>query len=483
MSDITYVGFGDLTYKSAPDGSLIVYGKATGPDLDLDQQICDPEWLKTAMPQWMATGANVREMHQSIAAGVGLELSATGDDWFLKSEVVDDNTKKKIEKGVLKGYSIGIKGARIVKSDDAPNGRIVSGQIVEVSLVDRPANPTATVEIAKSVDGGDLEIVKGVGGIDLQPLIPDTQQGHAEVAAIIPQMNVIDVHALPNDSDEAYPSSEVCPKCNGLGVTVDDNQSCSYCGGSGKFPAEGEAHTDADMPYTRTRIGDKAITSDLLKTISGDLTKMAHDPADLNAVRQSLINLIKQELDEMATGNENETDDVAELLSALCTFLCWWNDEANESTNETTPPFANSVDNLGDDTMSYIGLGVSADLIKSASAPDATDEVKGELRTEIVKALGLEEVITTKAELSKATEEIALLKAALNEVREMATPGGPALRATDGQANKAADAERLQSEAGRFRRLAESVYDPTMKSGYLDKALALEADAKAILRN
>jgi hypothetical protein len=28
------------------DGHLIVYGKATGPDLDLDGQICDPKWLK-----------------------------------------------------------------------------------------------------------------------------------------------------------------------------------------------------------------------------------------------------------------------------------------------------------------------------------------------------------------------------------------------------------------------------------------------------
>ena len=132
MDNITHVGFGELTYKSGPDGSLFVFGKATGPDLDLDRQICDADWLKTAMPQWMATGANVREMHQSVAAGVGLELSADGNDWMLKSEVVDEGTKKKVEKGVLKGYSIGIKGARIVKSDDAPNGRIVGGQIVDI---------------------------------------------------------------------------------------------------------------------------------------------------------------------------------------------------------------------------------------------------------------------------------------------------------------------------------------------------------------
>ena len=475
MDNITHVGFGELTYKSGPDGSLFVFGKATGPDLDLDRQICDADWLKTAMPQWMATGANVREMHQSIAAGVGIELSADGNDWMLKSEVVDDNTKRKVEKGVLKAYSIGIKGARIVKSDDAPNGRIVGGQIVEVSLVDRPANPTATVEIAK-VYGGELEISKG---IDLEPLIPDTQQSHADIA----QMNQEVVYHDPTnapDAAEAYPEASLCRGCNGTGVTADDNQTCEVCGGSGRVP-DGPVSPDANNIHEADNSGHKTVATDSrVKTLADTITKMEHDPADLNAVRQSLINLIKAELDEMAMGEENEVGDVAELLNALHSFLCWWDGEAME--NETTAPFTSDNDYSGD-TMSYIGLGVSADLIKSASAPEATPEVIEELRTEIVKALGLEETITTKAEVSKAKEEIELLKAALNEVREMATPGGPVLRATHGQVAKAADAERLQSDAGRYRKLADEVFDPAMKSGYMQKALELEADAKALLRN
>ena len=487
MDEITYVGLGELTYKSSDDGSLIVYGKATGPDLDLDQQICDPEWLKTAMPQWMATGANLREMHQSIAAGVGLELSADGSDWMLKGEVVDENTARKVKKGVLKGYSIGIKQARVVKSDDAPNGRIVGGQIVEVSLVDRPANPTATVTIAKAYNGGELEIAKG---IDLQPLIPDTQQSHDEVANLVPQLVVHDAIVEAEDGDEAYPSAEPCPKCNGLGSMPDDNSTCSYCGGSGKFPAEGEAHTDADMPYTRTRVGDKAADADaqtprvqavraLISHLSGDVSKMEHDPVALASVRDGLIALVKAELDEMVAGEENEIADVAQLLSALDLYLDWWTSEASE--NETTPPFSGWEEQ--GDTMSYVGLGVSADLIKAAAADDATPEVKDDLRTEIVKALGLEEAITAKAELSKAVEQIDLLKAALDEVREMATPGGPHLRATQSQTAKAADAERLQAEAGYYKRLASEVFDPAMKSGYLTKAADLEADAKALLRN
>jgi len=40
-----------------------------------------------------------------------------------------------------------------VRDQKAVNGRIIDGQIVEVSLVDRPANPNAKLMLAKSVDG------------------------------------------------------------------------------------------------------------------------------------------------------------------------------------------------------------------------------------------------------------------------------------------------------------------------------------------
>lgn len=134
------------------DGSLMVWGKATGPDLDSDKQICDPEWLKTAMPDWFKFG-NVREQHSQIAAGVGHTLEQDGNSWNVGVHVVDPGSVKKIEAKVLKGFSVGISAPKIVKDMAAPGGRIVGGEIVEVSLVDRPANPTCVLTLAKSVAG------------------------------------------------------------------------------------------------------------------------------------------------------------------------------------------------------------------------------------------------------------------------------------------------------------------------------------------
>lgn len=155
--DITTAYAQIVKHERNADGDLVVYGRATGPDLDLDQQICDPEWLKTAMPTWLRTGANVREQHSSIAAGVGQELTATDDGgWDLKSLIVDPVSARKIERGVLKGYSIGIRNPIVVKDARAKNGLICGGDVVEVSVVDRPANASCRLVLAKALKPGPL---------------------------------------------------------------------------------------------------------------------------------------------------------------------------------------------------------------------------------------------------------------------------------------------------------------------------------------
>ena len=142
-----------IKQEKQDDGSLLVYGKATDDSLDIDQQICDDTWLSSAMPEWFKTGGNIREQHSSIAAGVAKEYESKADGHYISVLVVDPISVKKVESGVLKGFSIGIKSPRVVRDQKAANGRIIDGQIVEVSLVDRPANPNAKLMLAKSVEG------------------------------------------------------------------------------------------------------------------------------------------------------------------------------------------------------------------------------------------------------------------------------------------------------------------------------------------
>lgn len=499
QTEITYVGLGDFIAKRNEEGDLIVVGKATGEDLDLDRQICDGEWLSKAMPEWFRTGANVREQHSSIAAGVGLEIEQDGSDWYLKSEVVDPGTQRKVEKKVLRGYSIGIKNAQVIKDASAPGGRIVGGDIVEISLVDRPANPTAQIAIAKAVAGGALELVKS---------------------------DAMDVtHPGAKDSDDMYPAKLPCPGCNALGEVTDNpgvlDKTCEICGGTGfapegyrapdeRFgnPSDDENHeiktivvdepesvieeaeaiiADGDLPNSEEALPVeemKSLTIGEAKTLLAglDTKKVEHDAATLESVRAGLIALMKAELDEMLSGEEDEICDVKELLCALELFLCWWDGETEEG--ETIAPFIKEEEEEEGDTMAYVNLGANADVIKKALGADATEDDKNDLRTELRKALGIEdEIIITKSQLVEQEEVLKSLKASLEEIKEMATKGGPALRQTATQANKAADAERLSAEAARLRQIASGMTNPEYKTRYLEKAVEAEADARRLLRN
>ena len=548
--DITYAYFGNLTVKRGDDGYMRVKGLATDATLDLDEQICDPEWLKTAMPEWFKIG-NIREMHQSKAIGKAMEMEQSGTGFVVEAKIVDSEAARLVEEGIYTGFSVGIKGARVEKSADAPGGMIRSGKIVEVSLVDRPANPSCVIELAKSVKG---ELVKGAAMADI------------EKDAINTEAVMTEPEGAPT---ELYEAIQACTACAGTGkktntASEEFDTPCEVCNGTGEQPEglvddqvqnsptipqnmdnetanrdikaadaddtevtepevekkdytqaerelagdKGEALPDGSYPiktigdlknaiqafgrakdpakvkaHIKTRakaLGREDLIPDKWKGADAELVKaddMIHDPAELEAVRAGMIALIKAELDEMLAGTESEVCDVQALLCSLSIFLDWWTGEASE--NETSAPFTGwDDDKSGEDTMAYIGLGVSADLIKSASADDATEETKDELRNEIVKALGLEETITTKAALDEAKEEISLLKAALDEVREMAVPGGPAIRATREQTSKSAQVIAAEVEAIRLRDMAQKMTNPELRNQYLAEAARYEAKSK-----
>ena len=158
MSNLTTAFFGIEKADRNADGTMTVYGKATDDSIDIDQQICDGDWLDRAMPHWFKSGGNIREQHSNIAAGVATDYEAKSDGHYISALVVDPVSVKKVEAGVLKGFSIGIKNPRVTRDKSAMNGRIVDGQIVEVSLVDRPANPNCQLVLAKSASGDETVV-------------------------------------------------------------------------------------------------------------------------------------------------------------------------------------------------------------------------------------------------------------------------------------------------------------------------------------
>lgn len=393
------------------DGTLRVFGKATGPDLDIDGQIADPKWLKQAMPAWMEWG-NIREQHSSIAAGVGLTLEQSGDDWNLESLVVDPGSVKKVDAGVLKGYSIGIRNAKVVKDAMAPHGRIVGGQIVEVSLVDRPANPTCTLALAKSAGSGEpLELVKA-DAMDMTNMTDKVGEDEsymndaAETNAITAEM----------EADEANEPNLVQKARTALGELLVDEATELANGIGGTGPVQILLCLLDDLAWFECC--DEADDANAIANMMRSAIATPTAPPEGTMNLSTVASLVKNATADNAT--EEDRDAVAELRKAFGL----------------------------DDMTEAIATATLAVEQATASATDA-----------LTKATAAEDTLTGVA-------------ADVAKVKEMAAPGGPVRTRLDADVAKATNTER----ASHYASLANSVTDPTLKKGYAALAAEARKD-------
>lgn len=140
----------------ADDAQRIVEGYVSSPMVDCDQQIVDQTWLKSELPPWLASFGNIREQHnpaRAVGKAQAVDLEAEPGP-YLRAKIVDDDAWRKVKEGVYNGFSIGVKSPRILRDGTAPNGRIVGGKLIEVSVVDRPANDAAKFVLVKAAGHG-----------------------------------------------------------------------------------------------------------------------------------------------------------------------------------------------------------------------------------------------------------------------------------------------------------------------------------------
>jgi len=124
----------------------MVYGYASTEALDSQGEVVKREAIKAALPDYIKFG-NIREMHQPSAVGVAKSAEMDDTGLYLSAKVVDDAAWIKVKEGVYKGFSIG--GA--VKGRDPANKAVITDlALMEISLVDRPANPEAVFEMFKA---------------------------------------------------------------------------------------------------------------------------------------------------------------------------------------------------------------------------------------------------------------------------------------------------------------------------------------------
>lgn len=202
--ELLYLSFAIDKVESTPDGDLYVYGKATDGSVDHDQQIVDPAFSSKAIADWLATGGNVRVQHQAQRDPAGRGVSVNTDDsgaTWVKAEVVEPIAKRLVSKGVLRAYSVGIANPTIERdvTGKARGGIIKNGKIIEISLVDRPANASCGIQLVKSAVDGTAEYAGELFGKDaiVKALSPDVTKTAGP--AVKDAVNNVDKFTVPDD--------------------------------------------------------------------------------------------------------------------------------------------------------------------------------------------------------------------------------------------------------------------------------------------
>lgn len=343
MTDLTTAFFGIEKADRNPDGTLMVYGKATDDSIDIDQQICDSDWLERAMPDWFKSGGNIREQHSNIAAGVAKEYEVKGSGHFIRALVVDPVSAKKVETGVLKGFSVGIKNPRVVRDNKAANGRIIDGQIVEVSLVDRPANPNCTLVLAKSALGQDTLV-------QTEDLIEKKEDEQDYSQVITPRKGE------PADKDlynrikaEAKDKFDVYPSAVANAWVVRE-----YKKRGGKYKTESK---DKALQFDDTDLlkeANMALAEDIINLAvnSAGSEVVKFDKATYDKARQALAQLIAIEAKEMEEGHDEQMS-ISHLLEAVHHLFAWYQGEALEGEVEMEETIELAAKPKEDEMKSY----------------------------------------------------------------------------------------------------------------------------------
>ncbi|OXE36184.1 MAG: hypothetical protein CGW95_09250 [Phenylobacterium zucineum] len=423
-----------LKYDANDDGTVTVYGKATDETLDVDQQICDNEWLKSAMPDWFEAAGNIREMHGSTAAGTATEYEAKADGHYIRAKIVDAGSVKKIKHGVLKGFSIGIRSPRVIRDPKAPGGRIVGGQIVEVSVVDRPANPSAKMTIAKAMNG---ESLMAVDQIEIPTPAEAFKNADVEaVAEVIADVVTEVVETVENIIEEA-PAEEVAENA------------------------------------------DKA--AGLLNTVQ---SLLKFDQATYDAAVSALSDLIIVEATEMKNGSD-ERDSIKELLHAIKHLFEWYEGEVAEG--EVATPNPAIVDDAEDLLAGDLELSADVEMCdkcdmamkdckcadKAAMPEDLVNEIVAKAVAAATEAVAVE-VDLLKSALVAEKEKATQLEADLVVAKSATVAGGPAR----GAFTKTPENLEVKARIAQLRNKAATATDKTLAKGYEELARDLEKSVK-----
>lgn len=301
------------------EDARIVEGYAyTGPRVKSDPYHLSFDVLRAASEDYLRW-ANVREMHDTKAAGncLALEFQEPEQRIFIRAEISDDQAWRKVKSKTYKGFSIGgrptlLRGTEVLKF-----------QWTETSLVDRPADPGATITLfrrddvpADAAEEAPAEVERAgspkpdYAAGDAGPTLPVPEENETEASRLAGSLHY-DCGATACHGHKQHAAAQRCSLARverGEGVYIPDEATDEEAALIGRTEPAPPASDGVDLPDP-TPAADAAPTpattdEELDEMTTAELTTRMDALAAENAA-------LLARLDALPTG------DVARLESAL----------------------------------------------------------------------------------------------------------------------------------------------------------------------
>lgn len=141
--------------KATDEGRIRIKGFASTPQIDRYDDIVNPSAFASAMKQYMANPVVLLGHNPDKVLGKVIEYNLTGDGLEIVAELSNDidNTFHNIMEKNLRGFSIGFicKAANYREEGNRDIREITDLDLIEISVVSTPANPSSLFTLAKSL--------------------------------------------------------------------------------------------------------------------------------------------------------------------------------------------------------------------------------------------------------------------------------------------------------------------------------------------
>jgi len=307
--------------------------RATSEALDTYGTVFDFEGSKQSFGNWYG---NIREMHAPKAVGRAFEWVARNNekaiDVVLRISNGANDTWAKILDGTLIGASVGAKngvwGKRTIDGEEVPV--LLRYDLVELSLVDNPSNPDATIQIIRAAGEDAFEatdVLEGRTRSEEQEALAqpdDTRAGKAISSANAEKMHQMAMSSLQS----AKTSADLCgcPACQEVSLALDPDQDGDIDIGDAQLDTDND---DGGKGVQQMADGSAVL---ILASAKADITRTTKEAVDstlkplvtrLNAVSARLAQLdqpdiadITRRLDEVS-GLRAELTEVRSVLTKV----------------------------------------------------------------------------------------------------------------------------------------------------------------------